>query len=284
MRPVQAVVVAYHAAQQLSECLEALVGQAATTVVDNSSSRDVAAVVERYGSTYVDAQRNRGFAAGANIGLRAVQGQAPDVLLVNPDAVLGADAVTKLSRFMHDPANRRVAAVSPVLIGADDGYERVAWPYPSPWRMWAEAVGIGRLPVRSGFVMGAVLLLRHEALVDVGLFDERFFLYAEEADWQRRALARGWGAAVCPDVTAVHVGAGTSTSARRREVLFHAGQQTYITKWYGVGGWRVYRVAACVGGVLRVILLTRAKRREAGRRTRIYLRGPSRCAALEMAD
>ena len=90
--------------------------------------------------------------------------------------------------------------------------------------------------MRAGFVIGAVLLIAREALDEVGLFDERFFLYAEETDWQRRARARGWEAAVCGDASAHHEGAGTSENPLRREMLFQAAQETYIRKWYGAAG------------------------------------------------
>jgi GT2 family glycosyltransferase len=127
-----------------------------------------------------------------------------------------------------------------------------------------------------------VLLLRREAIEDVGTFDERFFLYAEETDWQRRARDRGWTSAVCESAVAEHAGAGTSTDRVRREKLFHAAQETYIRKWHGGGGWLLYRVAACLGGGIRTLALTRARRRQAALRTILYLRGPRRCATKEL--
>jgi GT2 family glycosyltransferase len=145
--------------------------------------------------------------------------------------------------------------------------------------MWAEAVGLNRTKARDEFVVGAVVLLRREAVVDVGLFDERFFLYAEETDWQRRAAARNWTSAVCHDAIAEHEGAGASSDLRRRESLFYAAQETYITKWYGRAGWQLYRVAACLGAGLRTIMLTGDRRAEAARRMLLYLRGPGRAVA-----
>jgi len=145
--------------------------------------------------------------------------------------------------------------------------------------MWADALGFGGWPAHRTFVVGAVLLLRGEAIDDVGLFDVRFFLYAEEADWQRRARDRGWASAVCLDAVAEHVGAGTTTNMRRRETLFHAAQETYVRKWHGSTGWWVYRVAACVGAGARALMLTRDRRKEAAHRTLLYFRGPRRCAA-----
>lgn len=277
--PVHAVVVAYHAAGQLADCLAGLDRQVSVTVVDNSSSKEVAAITESHGATYVDLGANLGFAAGVNVALARLAGEDTDVLLVNPDAVVRPSAVSELARFLHRPENVRVAAVAPRLVGPAGTKQRLVWPFPTPGRMWAEAVGLGRLPARRTFLVGAVLLLRREAIDDIGLFDERFFLYAEEADWQRRAQKQGWTSAVCIEAVAEHAGAGTSTNMRRRETLFHAAQETYIRKWYGRAGWWLYRVAACFGAGARTLVLTSERRKEAARRARLYLRGPRRCAA-----
>lgn len=281
-REVHVVVVAFHAPEQLSRSLAVLNRQFAVTVIDNSSSAEVAVVAHRWGAEYVDAGSNRGFAAGVNLALRRLATSSADVLLLNPDATIEPDGVCDLSRFLHRPDHERVAAVSPRLVDAAGTQQKVVWPLPTPGRMWLEAVGLGRVAVTTTFVVGAVLLLRREALDDVGLVDERFFLYAEEADWQRRARASGWVSAVDVDVIAEHAGAGTSVDARRRETLFHAAQQTYITKWYGRGGWRAYRVAACLGAAVRALILTRDRRQEAARRALLYFRGPRRCAATEL--
>lgn len=273
-RAVHVVVVAYHAAGQLSLCLDGLEREVPVTVVDNSSSNEVATVAERHGADYVDAGENRGFAAGVNVALLRLESGDVDVLLLNPDAVLMPSAISELSRFLHRPRNRRVAAVAPRLLGRGGEEQRVSWPFPTPLRMWAEAFGLGRLPARGQFVVGAALLLLREAIDDVGMFDERFFLYAEETDWQRRAREQGWTSAVCTDAVAEHTGAGTSTNPRRRETLFHAAQETYIRKWYGRTGWLLYRVAACLGAAVRALVLTRDRRTEAARRALLYLRGP----------
>jgi GT2 family glycosyltransferase len=280
-RPVHAVVVAYHAADLLARCLAGLDRQVPVTVVDNSSSAEVAEVAGFHGATYFDSGTNRGFAAGVNLALARLSATDEDVLLLNPDAVVTPLAVCELSRFLHSSQNSRAAAVAPCLLGLGGEVERVTWPFPTPGRMWAEALGLGGcLPVSQTYVVGTVLLLRREAIDDVGPFDERFFLYAEETDWQRRARLRGWTSAVCMTARAEHVGAGTSTDKRRRERLFHAAQETYIRKWYGGEGWCVYRIAACLGATARALLLTRDRRREAARRMLLYLRGPRRCAAL----
>ena len=279
--PIRGIVVAYGGAAELDSCLCGLENALEVTVVDNSSSQEVRAVALSRGATYVDPRANRGFARGVNLALRQLlaAGRPSDVLLLNPDAELEPDQLEALSASLHLAGNERVAAVAPRLISPDGRPQRVVWPFPSPARAWLEAFGLGRLPTRSRFVIGAVLLLRWDAVQDVGLFDERFFLYAEEADWQCRARARGWTSVLCADAIARHAGAGTSTDARRREILFHAAQETYMRKWYGRGGWLLYRCAVCLGAVARAIVLTGERRAHAARRALLYLRGPCRSAS-----
>ena len=280
-RPQHVVVVAYGAEDALDRALGALERAVEITVVDNSTSEAVRAVANRRGAEYVDAGANLGFGAGANVALRRLRSCDPrDVVLLNPDAVLTPRDLEILVSFLHRPENQRVAAVAPRLVG-DDGHEqRVVWPFPTPARAWAVAVGLGDPPSRRTFVVGAVLLLRWEALEDVGLLDERFFLYAEETDWQRRAAGRGWVSAVCRDAVAVHAGAGTSEDPLRRESLFHAAQETYIRKWHGSLGWAAYRAGACLGALARAVVLTGERRTLAARRANLYARGPRKLAAL----
>ena len=110
------------------------------------------------------------------------------MLLLNPDAVIEAPSIRVLhSRLQQDPT---LAAVAPAQREPTDGTQaRVGWPFPTPSGAWVEAAGLGRLRHRVDFLIGSVLLVSDRALTDVGGFDDRFFLYAEESDWQRRAAA-----------------------------------------------------------------------------------------------
>lgn len=275
------VVVAYGSPDLLCEALAPL-GDLPVVVVDNSSSEAVRAVCADAGAAYVDPGKNLGFAGGVNVGVRELWATAGrrDVLLLNPDAVLPADDVL----LLHDAlrSQPRTAAVAPRLVGPE-GAQRVAWPWPAPGRMWREALLLlGSDRDRGDWLVGAVLLISADALDEVGPFDERFFLYAEETDWQRRAVDAGWTVHAVDTVVARHVGAATSTDLRRRETLFHAAGEIYIRKWYGAGGWALYRAAALLGAVLRSV-----QPGERGARARrsayLFARGPRRVAAREAA-
>ena len=124
-----------------------------------------------------------------------------------------------------------------------------------------------------------MLLLRAEALAQVGGFDERFFLYAEETDWAYRAHLLGWRHTVARGVWALHEGAATSTDVRLREAHFHASQERYLRKHFGARGWQVARSATWLGAMVRSALLRGARRDEARRRAALYRLGPMRVEA-----
>jgi GT2 family glycosyltransferase len=268
------VVVAFGAPQLLADCLARLGGMYPVVIVDNSSDAQVQAVAEHHGASYIDPGRNLGFGAGVNVGLGHLPQPSGDVLLLNPDAQITAEAVNQLHDCLHAVGD--LACVAPVQLDHSGEAARVGWPFPTPWGAWIEAVGLGGLRRRNDFVIGSVLLLRSAALTDVGPFDERFFLYAEETDWQRRARDLGWRVAVCPDVTAIHVGAGTGGDATEREVHFHASHERYVRKHFGTAGWAVYRGGVMAGALIRVVVLPGDRSRQAATRFHLYRRGPCR--------
>jgi GT2 family glycosyltransferase len=205
------------------------------------------------------------------------------VLLLNPDAVVAPAVVEQLHRALE--ASPRLACVAPAQhASGSPTMDRVCWPFPTPARAWLEAIGLGRFQRSCDFLIGSILLLRGAALIDVGGFDERFFLYAEETDWQYRAAQKGWGVELCSDLDAIHAGAGTDHDERRRTLRFHAGIERYVRKWYGGRGWLVFRVGSIVGATIRSVVLIGPRRRAAAERRRLYMSGPDnrarRAAAL----
>jgi glycosyltransferase involved in cell wall biosynthesis len=111
------------------------------------------------------------------------------------------------------------------------------------------------------------------------MFDERYFLYAEEADWQLRARRRGGSVLYCDDVEAEHIGGGTGGSRVEREMLFHASHERFVRKWYGALGWHLARLGVLAGATARGLIRRGARGQDDLRRARIYLEGPVR--ALE---
>jgi len=273
--PLCALVVAYGAPASLARCLAALDGAYPVVVVDNASDADTEAVARAAGAAYVDAGANLGFAAAVNRGLERVALPGTDVLLLNPDAAIEPAAVELLRDALAADDSVACAAPAQHRPGSDTPATAVCWPFPTPGRAWAEAAGLGRYAHGWEYVIASVLLVRGAALVDVGGFDEGFFLYAEEADWERRATRRGWRVAYCPEVEATHRGAATDEDPERRRVRFHAGVETYVRKWHGAAGWRSYQAATVLTALRRALLTgSSARRRSSLALARLYAAGP----------
>ncbi len=274
----EVVVVAYHSPELLARALAPLAVELPVTVVDNSGDPEVRRVAADAGARYIDPGANLGFGSAIDLVLLDRQRPGADLLLLNPDARIDAAAVRALHRHLR--AEPDLAAVGPAQTDDAGNPARVLWPFPTPAGVWRQEVGLG---VRSasdgdGFVIGSVLLLRAEALEQVGAFDEAFFLYSEETDWQRRARSAGWRSAVVPGVGARHVGAATSTDPVRRDTHFHASQERYFRKHHGPTGWALVRAAVVLGSLARSPL-PGDRGLAARRRLRLYLDGPLRAEA-----
>jgi GT2 family glycosyltransferase len=271
-RPAPRVlVVAYRSDDHLPGCLGDLAGGDSVLVIDNDASDATRVLAAEYGVRYMAAPGNVGFAAAVNLGLDEAWDGRSDVLLLNPDARLAAADLLLLQDALHAPGSRR-AAVGPRLVGTDGRPQRPSWPLPSPGQVWFDALGLTRLWRGRRFVVGAVLLLHGEALGEVGRLDERYFLYAEEADWQLRAQRLGWTVAVVDSVVAAHVGGASSGEATIRDGLFHASAEAFARRWHGRLGWRVMRAGSLVAAGRRSLVgSTEAKARNR-RAVGLYLR------------
>ena len=112
-RGLEIVVVAYGRPDLLEDSLQPVLSFP-VTVVDNSSSPDVAGVCERLGVRYLDPGHNGGFGAGVNHALAHRLDPDADVLLLNPDAVIARDDVLRLHRaLLADPT---LASVAPTQV------------------------------------------------------------------------------------------------------------------------------------------------------------------------
>ncbi|MDW7981529.1 MAG: glycosyltransferase [Thermomicrobium sp.] len=246
---VSVVIVTYRSREHVSGCLDAvrasleasdLTGE--VIVVDNGSPDGTAALVaERYPWVRLVAnETNRGFAAAANQGLRLAHGRS--VVLLNPDARPVGDALGRLVRFLA--SHPTVGAVGPRLRYPDGRTQPSRRRFPTVLtglvestlvqEYWRDNAILRRYYVADrsdeevqevDWLVGACVAIRREALVTVGLLDERFFLYSEEVEWFWRLRRAGWRAAYVPDAEVVHVeGASSEPESPFRQVAFDAAK------------------------------------------------------------
>jgi N-acetylglucosaminyl-diphospho-decaprenol L-rhamnosyltransferase len=196
----------------LLACLESLQGSDAEIVVLDNASEDgsAAAVRERFPEVRVLEQRHRaGFGANHNTVIRATTGRY--VFVLNEDTTSEDWGFERM--VAHLDGSPRVAALGPRLVYPDGRPQASAWRFPSPANAALGLLTLGRAGIVQSegsetrdvdWAMAAALMLRREALDEVGLFDEEFFIYSEETDLSRRLRRAGWRTQFFPQVTVVH--------------------------------------------------------------------------------
>jgi N-acetylglucosaminyl-diphospho-decaprenol L-rhamnosyltransferase len=210
----------------LLACLESLAGTGAEIVVLDNASEDgsVAAVRDRFPDVRVIAQEFRaGFGANHNTVIRATTSRY--VYVLNEDTAADDWAFDHLVSYLD--THPRVAAVGPKLVYPDGRQQDSAWRFPTPLVSALGLVTLGKAGVKQSrggsarpvdWVTGAALLLRRDALDEVGLFDEDFFLYSEEVDLQFRLRRAGWEVHFVPEVTVVHYESQFSAGIPERRI------------------------------------------------------------------
>jgi GT2 family glycosyltransferase len=253
----------------LLACLETLRGTNAELVVLDNASEDgsVAAVRERFPDVRVIAQDFRaGFGANHNAVIRSTEGRY--VYVLNEDTTAEDWAFERLVGYLD--AHPRVAAVGPRLVYPDGRLQDSAWRFPTPLVSALGLLTVGKLGVKQSggdvphavdWVMGAALLLRREALDEVGLFDEGFFLYSEEVDLQFRLRQAGWEVRYLPDVTVVHHESQFSAEIPERRINeMWRSRHRYWQKHHSGAGARVAALATGAQYAVRAALAPLARR------------------------
>jgi N-acetylglucosaminyl-diphospho-decaprenol L-rhamnosyltransferase len=250
---VSVVIVTFNSRDLVGAAIESAAGaargaglSAETIVVDNRSTDGTAdhVAAEHPEVVLIRNDRNDGYGAGNNVAFRQARGRW--WLLLNPDARVDAPALRLLVDALA--GHPRIAAVGPSITGAGTGEAESAGELPGlrsltahflflnrllpgdrggAWRGWQ--LRAGRVPgLRSaGWLSGAVLLARPEAMRAVGGFDESIFLYGEDVELGYQLQRRGWRLAVEGRATATHAIGGSQTPASARWI---GGIDAYLVR------------------------------------------------------
>src|SRR5262249_28971402 len=260
MRPsIHVVIVNWNSGDQLAECLRSFSEVAADavdilkiTIVDNASVDSSLAQASAPGSllplTLVRNAENRGFAAACNQG--AAGAAAEFLLFLNPDTRLMRGCLEEPSRYLQDSANQRVGIVGIPLIDDDGAVARNCARRPSALALIGHSLGLDRLMPRLfpphfmvewdhaqtrtvDQVMGALCFIGRSLFLELGGFDERFFVYYEDLDLAERARARGWSSVFLSTARAFHRSGGTTQAIRgRRLFYFSRSRILYVLKYF----------------------------------------------------
>jgi GT2 family glycosyltransferase len=225
-------------------------GGTRVTVVDSGSSDSTPDMVEReFPDVRLLRQANIGFSAANNLALHGSETRA--VLLLNPDTEVYAGTLDAgLKRLWSE---ERIGMVGVKLVTESGALDHACKrSFPTPLSALAHFTGIGRADGASGAlsqyratdlgddepgevdaVNGAFMLCCAEAIREVGLLDEGYWLYMEDLDWCHRFWDAGWKVFYEPAGVALHVKGASSGNrrARRQEIAFHRGMARFYRRF-----------------------------------------------------
>ncbi len=282
MNDVSVSIVNTNSRDLLLACLESLRDEDVEIVVLDNASEDgsVELVRKRFPQVRVIAQRHRaGFGANHNTVIRATTGRF--VYVLNEDTTSEDWGFERM--VAHLDRHSRVAAVGPRFVYPDGRHQDSAWRFPTPAVSALGLLTLGRVGVKQSrgdrprvvdWVMGAAILLRREALDEIGLFDEGFFLYSEEVDLCLRLRRAGWKAQYFPEVTVVHHESQFSAETPERRINeMWRSRHRYWHKHHSPAGARIAALAMGAQYAVRAALWPVARRDPGfGPRMRLHAR------------
>jgi GT2 family glycosyltransferase len=298
MLDVGIVVSSYNTAYLLRNCLRSIYASDGAVsfgvcVVDDASSDGSAAMVadEFPQAQLISNEVNSGYASTNNRGLTAFgfgtePGQTLDApryaILLNSDTQIPPDALSKMVAFADERADLGIAG--PKVVRPDGALDLACRrSFPTPAVASYRLLGLSRLfPTSERFgrynctyldpdqvaevdsVMGAFMLVRAEAIAQVGLLDSRFFMYGEDLDWAYRMKNAGWKVLYNPDVVITHVKYAAARQSPRAQVEFYRAMSIFYRKHY----------AASTPWYLHGAILTAITLRQGVERLRVSVRSP----------
>jgi GT2 family glycosyltransferase len=233
---VSVIIASHNTRTHLQRCLSAL-GEAHQLIVVDTASTDGSQRLVRRCFPHVhliELDLNPGYGGALNEGMARARGTY--LLLMNADAWPIADAVETLVQFVE--GEPRAGVVGPRLLNPDGTLQASVRGFPTLWRLATEYLFLRWLAPRSRvlnafygsrfdhrsqrdaeFVVGAVLFVRREVVIDIGGFDPSFFMFNEEVDFCYRARSAGWKVVFWPGAEFVHVGGASTAQAWSRMYL-----------------------------------------------------------------
>lgn len=283
------IIVNWNTHDLLAQCLESVGvelaawqgGRVETFVVDNASTDgSVALVRERFPWVRLIANtENVGFARANNQAVEQAQGRY--ILLLNSDAMLTPNSLTNLIAFAD--AHPQAGIIGVRLLNFDGSFQAAFNDFPTLLRVVMETWGLIQFIKRNPYypsyaphqsenatmcdwVGGACLCARRQAIEEVGVLDDSFFMNSEEVDWCFRMRQSGWQVWYTPAVEIVHLGGGSANrrSATQRMRLYE-GKVRFLAKHHGhIAAWVArlnFRLSSSIKAIIYWILFL-VRRRE----------------------
>ena len=287
---LEVVIVSHGAWDLLSRCLSSLSDhppsvKTQVTVVDSGSTDETPDLVaERFPEVRLVRLGNVGFSASNNVALEA--GEAPMVLLLNPDTEVFEGSIDASIEALTSHPDAGMVGIK--LITPDGSLDHACKrSFPTPLAALGHLTGFGRKeeaptalsqyrapdlgddePGEVDAINGAYMLVRREAIDEVGLLDEGYWMYGEDLDWCHRFWDAGWHVRYEPSGVALHVKGGTSDGVRSpsQEIAFHRAMGRFYRRYEAPNRLLGLNLLVYLGIGLRLLarLIRRPSRRTEG--------------------
>jgi len=220
------IVTHYRTPELLKLCLESL--QAATQkieaeilVLDSESEEETEMMVkDRFPkAAFFAFHKNTGYAKIVNIGLSRAQGDF--LLVLNADIIVAPDSLSGMINYLE--AHSQVGLLGPQLLNFNGSTQESCFRFHRPLTIFYRRTLLGktfwgkkelarftmqdfdRNSIKEvDWILGAAMMIRRQALTEIGPMDERFFLYFEDTDWCRRFWEKNWRVVYLPEAKMHH--------------------------------------------------------------------------------
>lgn len=257
---ISVIIVNYNGGDLLTECVQSALSSTIPLwiyVVDNASvDHSIVSLTRQLPShapvTVLQNTENRGFAAAVNQVLSCVNTEYSVIL--NPDCLLQPDTLQQFCAVL-DQEEYKAYGMAGGLVRNPDGSEQAGCrrAIPSPWRSVVRVLHLNRwFPQQARFdnfvlteqplpsqpiaiegISGACMVVRREAVLQVGLMDEQYFLHCEDLDWFMRFGEKGWPILFIPHISVVHIKGACSQREPVRVLWYkHRGMIRFYKKFF----------------------------------------------------
>lgn len=247
------VILQYNNSQDTIRCLDSVkeldYPNYEVIIVDNGSNvKDVNKIrnwiqKEHHSDSYtkyeiLDTKYNSGYSGGNNIGIKyALENRADYLLILNPDTTIRKNTLTKLIEAAESDSQIGILGPAVNENGKTVYGGKIDWLQPELSHLVVELLSELSGSTTKFYIPGAAMLIKRQVIEKIGLLDERYFLYFEDADFCKRAKQAGFKLAIVPDAVVHHKPSSSTFSLGTPLLLRYHYRNAHLFNWKNGPPW-----------------------------------------------